>query len=239
MIETAKAARAELHKLANPEKAVFLQRFFRTGKGEYAEGDKLLGVVVPQTRRVAKLCLALPLPEIENLLSSPIHEERLLALIVMVENYRRSDDKIRKQIFKSYLGHRQYVNNWDLVDTSAPYIVGPELKGKNPPWLKKLARSKTLWDRRIAMLATFHLIREKQFKVPLEIATMLKDDEHDLIHKAVGWLLREIGKRDKAVELTFLKRHHKEMPRTMLRYAIEHFPKPERDRLMGRPARAT
>ncbi len=221
---TASDVHREMLKLANPEKAKLLQRFFKTGSGEYAEGDRFHGIMVPQTRKVATDYKEMPLSEVVNLLSSPFHEERLCALIVLVHQYRHGDEKTRTKIYDTYLANTLFINNWDLVDLSAHHIVGPQIKGDVRP-LERLARSKLLWDRRIAVLATFWYIKEGNAQLALRIADMLLNDKHDLIHKAVGWMLREVGKRcSEQLLMEFLDDHVTEMPRTMLRYAIERLP---------------
>jgi 3-methyladenine DNA glycosylase AlkD len=183
-------------------------------------------------RKLAREFRALPLPEVTALLHSPIHEERLLALILLVNGYERADEAGRAEIYALYLEHLDRVNNWDLVDSSAPYIVGPHLLERPRKILFRLARSNNLWHRRVAMLATFYFIRQNDFADALRLAELLRDDEHDLMHKAVGWMLREIGKRDVAVLRKFLDQHAALMPRTMLRYAIERLPERERQRFL-------
>jgi len=220
--------RSELQELADPDVASFLARYFRTGPGEYGEGDRFLGIRVPRLRAIARRSRELSVPDALTLLRSQWHEERLLALLILVEGYRRGGQPERDQIHRAYLANTRYVNSWDLVDTSAPYIVGAHLRPDELHTLETLARSGSVWERRIAMLATFHWIRQNEFRPALAIAARLIDDRHDLIHKAVGWMLREIGKRDREVEERFLRTHHRTMPRTMLRYAIERFSPTER-----------
>ena len=224
--------RSHLQTLASPADAKFAQRFFKTAPGEYGAGDQFIGIRVPVLRKLAKEFRALPLPEVTALLHSPIHEERLLALLILVDGYARADAAGRAKIYALYLKHLDRVNNWDLVDTSAPYIVGPQLAERSREILFRLARAKNLWHRRVAMLATFHFIRQNDFADALRLAELLRDDEHDLMHKAVGWMLREIGKRDVAVLKNFLQQHAAVMPRTMLRYAIEKLPERERQRYL-------
>ena len=224
--------RACLNQLASPADAKFLQRFFKTGPGEYGAGDKFIGIRVPMTRRLAKEFAALPRREAVALLQSPVHEKRLLALIILVNAYQRGDDAEREEIYALYLAQLDRVNNWDLVDSSAPYIVGPHLAERSRTILFRLARAKNLWHRRVAMLAAFHFIRQNDFADALRLAELLRDDEHDLMHKAVGWMLREIGKRDVAVLRKFLQQHAALMPRTMLRYAIEKLSEHERQRYL-------
>ncbi len=218
--------------IADPERATHAQRFFRTGPGEYGEGDRFLGIRVPETRNVARHFKDLPLEQCEELLDSPLHEIRLLALIIMVEQFKRADANDKKRIYESYMNMRASVNSWDLVDVSAPAVVGAYLEDRSRAVLFKLAGSTSLWDRRIAVLATFHFIRMHDFSDAEKLCASLLTDNEDLIHKAVGWMLREIGNRDRSVEETFLSRYYKEMPRTMLRYAIEKFPQGLRKRYM-------
>ena len=229
--------RARLKQLASPADAEIFQRFFKTAPGEYGAGDKFIGIRVPVLRQLVKEFCSLPLREVTGLLHSPIHEERLLASLLLVDAYQRADDAGRAKIFALYLKNLDGINNWDLVDSSAPYIVGPHLANRSRAVLFNLAASKILWHRRVAMLATFHFIRANDFADALRLAELLRDDEHDLMHKAVGWMLREIGKRDVAMLKKFLAKHAAQMPRTMLRYAIEKFPERERKRYLqaGKP----
>ena len=220
----------DLRKMANPEKAKVLQRFFKTGKGEYGEGDVFLGVTVPQTREVAKKYKDVGLGEVKKLLDSRIHEERLAGLLILVEKYKKD----RKRIYEFYLKNTKAINNWDLVDLTSHEIVGDYLLDKDRRILYKLARSKNLWERRIAIVATHRFIRNNMFDDTLRISEILLDDEHDLIQKAVGWMLREVGKRDRKTEEKFLKTHYKKMPRTMLRYAIEKFDEKKKNFYMER-----
>lgn len=214
---------------ADPEKAAFFPHFFKTGPGEYGEGDRFLGVTVPKCRKIARAARGMEAAEIAKLLDSPWHEEREVALFILVEAFKRAkSDKDRKDIYRFYVEHLDRVNNWDLVDGSAPTIVGAFLEDKDRKQLYRWARSRDLWERRIAMLATFCYIKKKDFKDAFAIAVILRDDEEDLIHKAVGWMVREIGNRDLAAEERFLDEHYKKMPRTMLRYAIEKFPERKR-----------
>jgi 3-methyladenine DNA glycosylase AlkD len=210
--------------LANAHKALILQRFFKTGKGEYGEGDIFLGLTVPQVRSIAQQFVDFPFKEVKPLLHSKIHEERLLALILLVNRFKKADKKLQKEIFDFYLANTKFINNWDLVDLSAEYIVGGYLLNRSNSILIKLAKSKLLWDRRIAMMATFQFIKRGEYEETFRIARVLLHDKHDLIRKAVGWMLREVGKRiSEEIEESFLKEYYKEMPRTMLRYAIERF----------------
>ena len=217
---------------ANEKQAAILQRFFKTGKGEYGEGDIFYGIKVPVQRRIAKKHKDISLADLQVLLDSSIHEERLVALFILVDQYTRGNDKTKEIIFNFYLKNTQSINNWDLVDLSAPKIVGAHLLNRDKEVLLKFARSSDLWKKRIAVLSTFYFIRNLQFDTALQLAEMLLNDKHDLIHKAVGWMLREIGKRNLKTEEDFLKKHYKRMPRTMLRYAIEKFPEAERKKYL-------
>jgi 3-methyladenine DNA glycosylase AlkD len=218
-----------LKKAGNKKTAELLQWFFKTGKGEYGEGDKFLGIKVPQIREIANKNKDLTLSEIQSALKSIFHEERLCALLILVLQYSKGDEKAKEKIYRFYLANTIHINNWDLVDLTAPKIPGKHLLNRNRNVLLKLARSENLWERRISILSTFEFIRVKQFSDSIKISKILLNDEHDLIHKAVGWMLREIGKRDIKAEENFLKKYYRKMPRTMLRYAIEKFP--ERKRL--------
>ncbi len=224
--------RTALRDAADENDATHLQRFFKTGPGEYGEGDLFIGVRVPETRRVAKKFHLLPLNDALTLLRSEIHEERLLALILLTEKFRRGSAEQQAEIYRLYLENTGHINNWDLVDSSAMFIVGPYLQNRSRDPLHRLARSASLWERRIAILATFHFIRQGEFDETLKIAETLLLDREDLIHKAVGWMLREIGKRDMCREEDFLKMHYRNMPRTMLRYAIEKFPEELRQKYL-------
>ena len=218
-----------MKKLANPKQAKLLQRFFKTGKGEYGEGDIFLGIKVPEQRKIAKKYPDLSLKEIQELLLSKIHENRLTSLFVLIEQYKKSDEKGKKEIFGFYLKNTKNINNWDLVDLSAPKIVGDYLLDKNRSILYKLAKSKSLWERRISILSTAAFIWNNEYKDTLKISGILLNDKHDLIHKGVGWMLREVGKRvSQEKEEEFLRKHYKKMPRTMLRYAIERFSEKKR-----------
>jgi 3-methyladenine DNA glycosylase AlkD len=219
----------EVGRLADPERAMILQRFFKTGPGQYGEGDIFAGITVPGVRKLVRKHRDIPLKATAELLQSPIHEERLLALLILVEKYRRGDEAIRKRIYGLYRKNTRLINNWDLVDLSAEHIVGAYLDGTDRAPLYRLARSKSLWERRIAILATFHDIKRGMPDHTLALADILMADRHDLIHKAVGWMLREVGKRCSPDTLReFLQTRYRNMPRTMLRYAIEHFPAEER-----------
>lgn len=224
-----------LRNLATPERAEASAWFFKTGPGQYAEGDKFLGVTVPNQRKVAKKYKDLPLAEIEKLIVSSWHEERLTGLFILVGAYQKGDEHMRKQIFEFYISHTRFINNWDLVDSSAGYIVGPQLENspKKMNVLTNFAKSGLLWERRIAMLSTFYYIMNGKPEEAIIIAEILLNDEHDLIQKAVGWMLREIGKRvDRQLLVDFLKPRYKTMPRTTLRYAIEHFDQPTRQKYL-------
>ena len=214
---------AELDGAADPERARHLQRFFRTGPGEYGEGDRFLGLRVPQVRAIARRHRELPLPALAQVLASPYHEHRQAALFVLADRYRRAAPADQEAIAGFYLEHLDAVNSWDLVDGSAPHILGAHLLSQDRAVLYELARSGELWRQRVAVLATFRFIQAGRFDDTLRLAELLRDHPHDLIHKAVGWMLREIGKRDQATEERFLARHAPRMPRTMLRYAIEKF----------------
>lgn len=218
----------KLRSLASEEHAKTAQWFFKTGPGEYGEGDQFIGVRVADLRRLAKELKATSIAEAFELLQSPIHEERLLALLILLHAFTKGDATARQNIYETYLRHTAFINNWDLVDSSAPHIVGAYLFDKSRKPLYKLVKSNSLWERRIAILATQHFIRQNDFTDTLQIAKLLLHDKHDLMHKAVGWMLREIGNRDLATEEVFLQAHYKTMPRTMLRYAIEKFPEPKR-----------
>lgn len=220
---TAKQARDELKALASPEVANTSSRFFKTGPGEYGEGDVFIGVKVPTLRGVSREFRELPPSEIESLLRSPIHEERHLALMILVLQAAKSDDGHRRAAFEFYLQNTPYINNWDLVDCSAPQVVGGYLLNRSRKPLWTLARSKNLWERRIAIVSTQHFIRHDDLGETLTISRQLLTDREDLIHKATGWMLREVGKKNQAVLEGFLDQHGPVMPRTMLRYAIERF----------------
>ena len=215
---------SRLQVLGDRERVKVLQRFFKTAQGEYGEGDVFVGLRVPEIRKLAKEYQALPFAEIIRLLQSFIHEARLLSLLILVRAYTQGDASLQEQIFNLYLQNTRFINNWDLVDASAEYIVGSHLRYRSRSPLHALAVSNLLWDRRISIMATFHYIKCGEFAETLRIAELLLRDPEDLIHKAVGWMLREIGKRDRFTEEEFLKVHYKIMPRTMLRYAIEKFP---------------
>ena len=231
---TAKQIYIALARLGNPDITAHSKRFFKTRKGEYGEGDRFLGIRVPVLRRKAKEFKNTPLPEILRVVTSTFHEERLLALFMLVNKFSKGLPHERKEIYELYLKNTKYINNWDLVDSSAGYIVGAYLADKDKQPIYRMAGSISLWERRIAIMSTFPMIRANDFTTTLNVSQVLLKDEEDLIHKAVGWMLREIGKRNLSVEEDFLKKHYKGMPRTMLRYAIEKLPSKERKRyLMG------
>tara|TARA_R110002096_G_scaffold420640_3_gene625792 strand:+ start:6533 stop:7231 length:699 start_codon:yes stop_codon:yes gene_type:complete len=225
---TAQLALAELQQFADPVKAEHSKRFFKSGKGEYGEGEVFLGINVPNQRIIAKKYSQIPLPEIEILLQNKYHEARLTAVMLLVYRIQKSTDLELDEVVQLYLKNLEFVNNWDLVDSSCHQILGRFLEHKERDLLYDLATSDNLWERRIAMITCFYFIRKKDFDDALAIAEILLNDNHDLIHKAVGWMIREIGNRDLKVETQFLDLHFKKMPRTMLRYAIEKFEEPLR-----------
>ncbi len=221
---------SELQSVGTPEKAVHLSRFFKTGPGQYGEGDQFLGVVVPQTRSIAKANKATPFDELQLLLDSPWHEARLCALLILV--YRFQDRKVmpeeREAIFRFYLKNMRRCNNWDLVDLTCRDIVGEYLVDKDRSLLYRLAESENLWEQRISIVSTWAFIRRNDFGDTLELSERLIGHKHDLMHKAVGWMLREVGKKERQTLTDFLERNATRLPRTALRYAIEHYPEPER-----------
>jgi 3-methyladenine DNA glycosylase AlkD len=217
-----------LREIANPERALHSQRFFKTGKGEYGEGDLFLGIRVPALRQHAKKHINMPLSDIKSILKSKYHEERLCALMILTLKFSKGTEVEKTEIYNLYIGNTKYINNWDLVDNSAQYIVGAYLENREKKIIYDMAKSQNLWERRIAIISTFHMIRNNSFTDALNISEILNYDREDLIHKAVGWMLREVGKRDIKEEKIFLDKHYKNMPRTMLRYAIERFPERER-----------
>jgi 3-methyladenine DNA glycosylase AlkD len=224
----------ELSALADPERAAQLQWFFKTGPGEYGEGDRFRGIRVPLLRKLAKKYQDTPVEQALHLLRDPFHEDRMVALLILVHAFARGDEAKRRRIYEAYLAHTAYINNWDLVDTSAEHIVGAYLWERERAPLYELACSERLWERRIAIMATFHFIKRGEFEETLRLAEALLHDRADLIHKAVGWMLREVGERDRVVEERFLQEHYHSMPRTMLRYAIEKFPEEERQGYLKR-----
>jgi 3-methyladenine DNA glycosylase AlkD len=230
---TVTVIRRRMRAAASPARAAVNARFFKSGPGEYGEGDRFTGNNVPTLRKLSREFRDLPRGETLTLLKSPWHEERLLALLILVLQYQRGDVKEREAIHGLYLKHTRYINNWDFVDCSAEHIVGAQLAPGKRALLLKFARSKLIWERRIAILATFHYIKRGEFSDTMRIAAQLLGDSHDLIHKAVGWMLREVGKRNQTVEEAFLTKYATRMPRTMLRYAIERFPEPLRQRYLN------
>ena len=224
----------ELETYVDPVKREYLTGFFKTGKGQYGEGDKFLGVVVPNTRIVAKRHKDIPFEVMAELLQSEWHECRLCALLMMVERFKKSDEKEREAIYRFYLSQTERINNWDLVDLSAPYIVGEYLRDKSRDDLYRLAESNLLWEQRIAVVATVTLIRNNDFTDILRLAELLLQHKHDLMQKAIGWMLREMGKKDRDLLLRFLDKYRMVMPRTMLRYSIEKLTEAERKYYMKR-----
>jgi 3-methyladenine DNA glycosylase AlkD len=224
----------ELKNAANQEKAKILQGFFKCGKGEYGEGDLFLGVSVPEVRRIAKKYTAIEFLEVQKLLANKLHEVRQAGLFVLVKKFEIGSEKEKQKVYRFYLQNLQQVNNWDLVDLTAPKIIGAYLVDKNAERkiLYKLAKSKNLWEKRIAIISTFAFIRQNYFSDTLAISEIFLAEKHDLMHKAVGWMLREVGKRNQEVEEEFLRRHYQQMPRTMLRYAIEKFAEDKRQRYL-------
>lgn len=235
MAAAAADVRAALAAVATPERAAASQRFFKTGKGQYGEGDRFWGVTVPEQRKIARAFAALPLGQLSKLLESPMHEERLTGLFILVRRYQKGEAATKQEAFDFYLRHLGRVNNWDLVDSSAPYIVGGHLLTRDRARLDRLAKSKNLWERRVAMISTLAFIAEGEHQDTFRLARTLLGDEHDLMHKAVGWMLREVGKRvDPELLRGFLRQHAQAMPRTALRYAIEHFGPAERKAWLAR-----
>jgi 3-methyladenine DNA glycosylase AlkD len=230
---TGAALKRELKAAGTPERAAGAARFFKTGKGEYGESDIFLGVTVPELRRIVRQYRGLPLAETERLLHEQEHECRLAALLVLVAQYERGDQALQREILDLYLRNTQYINNWDLVDASCREIVGAHLRAGSRKLLTRLAKSRSLWERRIAMVSTMALVRDGDLDDALRIAEMLLDDTHDLIHKAIGWVLRVVGDVDRAALLRFLKTNYKRMPRTALRYAIEHFSLAQRKKMLA------
>lgn len=227
--------RTALRKLSNKKQAVILSKFFKTGPGEYGEGDIFWGIKVPQIRAITRQCLNLPLSELEGLLNDPVHECRLCAALSVVEKYQKGNKQIKKTCFRFYLSHLKAINNWDLVDLTAPKIIGDYLYN-NPhekKLLTRLVKSKNVWHRRIAVVATYEFIKKGDFSDTFAIVKLLLNDTHDLIHKAIGWMLREVGKRNRNAEIQFLNEYCTIMPRTALRYAIEHFNEKQRKRYLA------
>ncbi len=224
----------DLNILKNPDRAKILARFFKTGKNEYGYGDKFLGITVPSLRNIAKNYINLTLQETQKLLSSKFHEYRLAALLILVEKFKQASMIQRQKIAEFYIKNSKNINNWDLVDLSAPKILGEYLMEQDKSIIYRLAGSGSLWERRIAAISTFQFIKNNRFEDALKIYEMLLHDKHDLIQKAVGWMLREIGKRNPDIELDFLNKYYKNMPRTMLRYAIERLDNGKKNFYMGK-----
>jgi 3-methyladenine DNA glycosylase AlkD len=229
-----KIIKEEFKKLSDQERAAHLQKYFKTGKDEYGEGDVFLGLRVPTIRNIAKKFNTISIDEAEEFLQSPYHEIRLFALFVLIDLFKKAREEESKKIYDLYLKNTKFINNWDLVDTSAGPIVGAYLFKRDKEPIFTLAQSENLWERRIAIMATSYFITQNKFADTLKIAEMLLNDKEDLIHKAVGWMLREIGKRNLEIEESFLKKHYQNMPRTMLRYAIEKFPEEKRKSYLKR-----
>ena len=222
----------ELRRLADKEIAEHSQRFFKTGKGQYGHGDRFPGIRVPALRKIARQYRGVSVEEASQLLKSEFHEERLLSLLLLVAIFKKANDEGRRAIYTLYLENTRFINNWDLVDCSAEHIVGAYLRDGDKKPLYDLAVSDMLWERRISIMSTFGFIKHGEFADTLKIAEILLPDKEDLIHKAVGWMLREIGKRNIETEEKFLKKYYRQMPRTMLRYAIEKFPAPKRQKYL-------
>lgn len=235
MTTTLEQLKVKLEKLSNPVKAKHLQGYFKTGKGEYGEGDIFIGITVPNLRKVAKEFETLDFSDIKELLTSPIHEKRVVSLFILSNKFhnKKADEKVKKQIYDFYMKHLEYVNNWDLVDDAARKILGSYLLDKDRSVLYKLAKSKNIWERRNAIISTFVFIQKGESKDTIQISEMLLEDKHDLIHKAVGWMLREMGKRvDVKLLEEFLDKQASNMPRVMLRYAIEKLPDKKRNKYL-------
>jgi len=226
--------KSDLAQLSNPERARNSYWFFKTEKGQYGEGDLFIGITVPEQRKVAKKYVNASLDDLQELLNSKIHEHRFTALVILISKYRKAEESGKEEIFDFYLKNTKNINNWDLVDLSAPRIIGDYLLKKEKSILYKMAKSNNLWERRISILSTFAFIHNNDFEDALNISELLLNDEHDLIHKAVGWALREIGKRDQKVEERYLAKHYFHMPRTMLRYAIEKFDEKKRKKYLAK-----
>lgn len=231
-IPTAEDVSDALKVLGDPDKAKFLAGYFKTGRGEYGEGDRFLGITVPVSRQQARRFRVLPLPACVELLQSPYNEVRLVALLILMEQYRRGDAATQEAIYACVMQHRGRINNWNLVDTAAPAVIGPHLLHRKRDILFELAASDVLWDRRIAVLASFAFIRAKDHADTLRLCKLLLSDTHDLMHKACGWMLREVGIRDRDALEGFIRANNSAMPRTMLRYAIEKFPPEQRKAIL-------
>lgn len=225
---TAAFVLSELLSMANPEKGAFLQRFFKTGPGQYAEGDVFLGLIVPLTRSIAKANKQTPLSELQILMESDYHEARLCALLIVVEQFRKASETDRKTLYDFYLANAYRINNWDLVDVTCPHVVGAYLLNNDRSRLYELAESNCLWEQRIAMVSTIAFIRNREYTDTLALAEKLMPHKHDLMHKAIGWMLREVGKKDRQTLTEFLEEYATRLPRTALRYAIEHYPEEQR-----------
>lgn len=234
MKQITKTITSELQALTNAEKREILPRFFKAGKGEYGEGDRFLGVTVPNIRAIAKLHKDISIEEIRELLQSEWHEVRLCALIIMVEKSKKKDEALRKELFNLYLSQTKRINNWDLVDLSCRFIIGEYLLDKSRDILYQLAQSSLLWDNRIAIVSTYAFIRKGQLEDTYALSDLMMQHPHDLMHKAIGWMLREAGKRNPERLYDYVMSHRADMPRTMLRYAIEKFSPKERTILMKR-----
>ena len=217
---------------ANKDHAKTMQWFFKTGKGEYGEGDKFVGIKVPVQRKIAKQFGELDLEDLQKFLNSQIHEERLISLLILVDKYGKADEKEKEKLYRFYKKNSRKINNWDLVDLSAPKIMGIHLLNRDKQNLYKFAHSKNLWEKRISIISTYSFIKNHDFNTTLEISDVLLNDDHDLIHKAVGWMLREVGKQDLYTLEKFLKPRYNKMPRTMLRYSIEKFPEKKRKKYL-------
>jgi 3-methyladenine DNA glycosylase AlkD len=217
---------------ANKDHAKTMQWFFKTGKGEYGEGDKFIGIKVPVQRKIARQFVELNFEDLQKLLNSIIHEERLIALLILVANYEKAEEKAKENIYRFYKKNIRKINNWDLVDLSAPKIIGRHLLNRDKQILYKYAHSNNLWEKRISIISTYSFIKNHDFRTTLEISDILLNDSHDLIHKAVGWMLREVGKQDMKTLEKFLRPRYNKMPRTMLRYSIEKFPEIKRKKYL-------
>ena len=229
---TAAAIRKELETLADPEAALFAQRFFKTGAGEYGEGDLFRGIRVPVLRKLSIFLDHTSLPEVIQILLSDYHEDRLLALLLLMRRFKQVKEQEQEHIYNLYLAHTHRINNWDLVDISAPHIVGRFLQNRDRSPLYRLAVSESLWERRIAIISTVHFIRQGELADTIALSEILLQDKEELIHKATGWMLREVGKRDMAMLESFLLKHCLRMPRVMLRYVIERFPQERRQQYL-------
>lgn len=227
-----KQLKQRIEELGSHKKASDLSRFFKTGEGQYGYGDVFVGISVPELRKLAKEFSSISIEETIELLRSKIHEERMLALFILISKYENKKINCKNQIFEIYIANIDKINNWDLVDLSAPQVIGNYLLDKQKDLLYKLAVSDNLWHRRISIISTFAFIKKNEFEDTLKISEILLNDKHDLIHKAVGWMLREIGKRNIFSEVSFLNKHYKKMPRTMLRYAIEKFEETTRQKYL-------